>query len=178
MNPDRKSDSWTKEVQIQNTKIKINSEVFCQYIATCTCFFTWQCLASYWLQHPDSSRVSSCSDNLTIYPNLPPARYIHTGYISYVGVRLSNVVNIFLLISKSKLCYDRSADLIWVTCYIKSEWTDRENIFPSRIQGNVCLSLSDGLFPRIFHHGNIFHFRIHENVCWSPVHSIHGNAAP
>jgi hypothetical protein len=46
--------------------------------------------------------------------------------------------------------------------------TVRENIFPSRIQGNVSLSLSDGLFPRIYFHGNIFHFHIHETFVDHP----------
>jgi hypothetical protein len=45
---------------------------------------------------------------------------------------------------------------IWVSCYIKSGRTARENVFQSRIQGNVCLLPSDGLFPRIYFHGNVF----------------------
>jgi hypothetical protein len=32
----------------------------------------------------------------------------------------------------------------------------KENGFQSRIHGNVCLSPSDGLFPRIYLHGNVF----------------------
>jgi hypothetical protein len=44
---------------------------------------------------------------------------------------------------------------IWVSC-ITSGQTARENIFQSHIQGNVCLSPSDGLFPRIYLHGNVF----------------------
>jgi hypothetical protein len=40
--------------------------------------------------------------------------------------------------------------------YITSGWTDRQNIFSSRIQGNVCLLLSDGLFPRTPLRGNVF----------------------
>jgi hypothetical protein len=54
--------------------------------------------------------------------------------------------------------FSLTSGLIWVSCYITSGRTTRENIFqtPSYIQGNVCLSPSDGLFPRIYLHGNMF----------------------
>jgi hypothetical protein len=44
----------------------------------------------------------------------------------------------------------------WVSCYTMSGWTNRENVFQCRIQGNVCLSTSDGLFPTIYLHWNVF----------------------
>jgi hypothetical protein len=44
----------------------------------------------------------------------------------------------------------------WIPCYITSGRTDRENTFQSRIHGNVCLSLREGLFPIIYLHGNVF----------------------
>jgi hypothetical protein len=47
-------------------------------------------------------------------------------------------------------------DSTWVSFYITSGRTQRENTFQSRIHGNVCLSLSDGLFPKIYLHGNVF----------------------
>jgi hypothetical protein len=42
-----------------------------------------------------------------------------------------------------------TSGLIWVSCYITSGRTTRENVFQSPIPGNVSLSPSDGLFPRL-----------------------------
>jgi hypothetical protein len=76
----------------------------------------------------------------------------------------------------------RVSNLIWVSSYIKSGRTDRGNIFPSRIQGNVCLSLSDGFFPRIYLHGNIclslvprIHGKVFAVTGWFPRIHLHGN---
>lgn len=48
--------------------------------------------------------------------------------------------------------HGRASFWLWLdlgSCYITSGRTARENIFQSRIQGNVCLSLSDGSFAKI-----------------------------
>jgi hypothetical protein len=44
--------------------------------------------------------------------------------------------------------HGKICDSIWVSCYITSGRTDRENIFDLRIQGNVCLSHRDGLVSK------------------------------
>jgi hypothetical protein len=53
--------------------------------------------------------------------------------------------------------------------------TQRENIFQSRIQRNVCLSPSDGLFPRIYLHANVFtvplptNGSLRHNIFWCSI---------
>jgi hypothetical protein len=79
------------------------------------------------------------------------ASYVSQGYSGSIPTRLHTGFN----------CYS-----FWVSCYITSGRTYRENTFPSHIQENICLLLSDGLFPRIYLHGNI---------CLSLVPLIHGN---
>jgi hypothetical protein len=73
---------------------------------------------------------------------------------------------------------------IWVSCYIRSRRTYRENTFQSRIHGNVCLSPRDGLFPRIYLHENLLtepllnngHMRhnviLHYHCCENIISSI------
>jgi hypothetical protein len=56
------------------------------------------------------------------------------------------------------------------SCYVTSGRTDRENIFQFHIQGNFCLSPSDGLFPRICLQGNVVTESLPTN--WSMSHNI------
>jgi hypothetical protein len=73
------------------------------------------------------------------------------------------------------------SDWICVSCYITSGRIDSENTFQSRIHGNVCLSPSHGLFPRICLHGNVFTEPLPSNgsmrhsiflLCWNKINHI------